>query len=52
MKKPTNKLPEQRTQSLYTFKKVEGFLETTTSTSGDPTNTTSTILTTTHIWQK
>ena len=50
MKKPVNKLPEQKTQPLYDLTKAEGFLETTTSTSGDPTNTTVTVLTTTHIW--
>jgi hypothetical protein len=52
MKNLSNKLPQQQTTSLYGFTKAVGFSETTTTTSGDPTNTTVTVLTTTHIWQK
>jgi hypothetical protein len=48
MKNPKNKLPKTKIQPLYRFKKQNGFTETTTL-AGDPTNTTTILITTTHF---
>jgi hypothetical protein len=50
MKNSRIKLPKKQSHSFYKFKQVGGFLETTTTSSVDPTTTISTLTTTTHIF--
>lgn len=51
MQNSKNKLPKRQAATLYQFRPIAGFMETTTNTSSnDPTTTTSTIVTTTHIF--
>jgi hypothetical protein len=51
MKNSVNKLPQKKAQTLYHFKKTNnnGLFDTTTQSQGDPTNTCTTIFTTTHF---